>query len=194
MWDDAEVELCSNKSVISPAICAAHCPCEENISAVTLAGDDVVDEMPLFRTRVHPCCLELISQPERCVGQQQIVLGIFTQQKQAVAVHLPCPMLSYHTFPLIAVPANSGVEMTMTMTTIMITITITIMIMIMVMIMIMIIIMIIVMIIIMIMIMTMMMTMIIIMKMMMMMMMIIVMEMKMIMVRINIMIIIITII
>ena len=39
---------------------------------ITMAGDTVVNEVPLFWTRVHPWCLVLISQLEDGVSNQQV--------------------------------------------------------------------------------------------------------------------------
>ena len=52
---DADVELGDNEAVIGPALSATHGFGHSYILPVPLPDNDVVDEMPMLRTRVHPC-------------------------------------------------------------------------------------------------------------------------------------------
>ena len=46
LWNYADVELGSYESVVRPALRFMHCPSDEDVIAVTLVVDNVVDEMP----------------------------------------------------------------------------------------------------------------------------------------------------
>lgn len=48
-----DIKLGSNKPVVHTAICPMHCPGDDDVGAVTLVGDELINEMPLFRSRVH---------------------------------------------------------------------------------------------------------------------------------------------
>ena len=48
------------------------------------ATDGIVNQMPLFRSGVQPCCLVLICLTEQCVGDGEVVLSTETQQHEAV--------------------------------------------------------------------------------------------------------------
>jgi len=56
-----EVHNCTNQAMISPALCTAHGPGKKYIAAVTASNNDVVKEMPVFRSGMHPSCCELVT-------------------------------------------------------------------------------------------------------------------------------------
>ena len=47
LWNYADVRLGSYESVVRPALRATHCP-GDDVTAVTLAGCNVVNEVPVF--------------------------------------------------------------------------------------------------------------------------------------------------
>ena len=51
---DSDVELGDDEAVVCPAISAAHRLRHPHILPVPLPDDDVVNKMPVLRTRVHP--------------------------------------------------------------------------------------------------------------------------------------------
>ena len=67
---DSDVELGDDETVVYPAISAAHRLCHPHILPVPLPDDDVVNKMPVLRSRVHPCCPVLGREVEDFVGDQ----------------------------------------------------------------------------------------------------------------------------
>ena len=57
-----------------------------DVIGVSAATDGTVNQMPLFRSGVHPCCLVLICLKEQCVADGEVVLSTETQQHEAVSV------------------------------------------------------------------------------------------------------------
>ena len=57
---------------------------DSDVTDVSAATDGIVNQMPLFRSGVHPCCLVLICLTEQCVGDGEFVLSTETQQHEAV--------------------------------------------------------------------------------------------------------------
>ena len=51
---DADFELGDNEAVIDPALSTTHGFCNSYILPVPLPDNDVIDEMPMRRTRMHP--------------------------------------------------------------------------------------------------------------------------------------------
>ena len=40
--------------MVCVAVCPAHCSGVMNVLQITLTGDDIVNEMPMFGSRMHP--------------------------------------------------------------------------------------------------------------------------------------------
>ena len=55
-----------------------------DVTDVPVATGGIVNQMPLFRSGMHPCCLVLICLTEQCVGDGEVVLSTETQQHEAV--------------------------------------------------------------------------------------------------------------
>ena len=73
-----------DKAVVSPTLCFPHCSGDSDVTDVSAATDGIVNQMALFRSGVHSCCLVLICLAERCVGDGEVVLSTETQQHEAV--------------------------------------------------------------------------------------------------------------
>ena len=54
---NAQVEFADNKPVICPTVCTTHSFSHSDILSVLPSHYDIVNEMPVFGARVHPCCL-----------------------------------------------------------------------------------------------------------------------------------------
>ena len=65
-----QVEFADNKPVICPIVCTTHSFSHSDILSVLPLHYDIVNEMPVFGVRVHPCCLSASWQTEDCVGDQ----------------------------------------------------------------------------------------------------------------------------
>ena len=74
----------SDEEVVSPTHCPPHRSGDSDVTDVSAATDGIVNQMPLFRSGVHPCCLVLICLTEQCVGDGEVVLSTETQQHEAV--------------------------------------------------------------------------------------------------------------
>ena len=67
---DSDVELGDDESVVCPTISAAHRLRHPHILPVPLPDDDVVNKMPVLRSRVHPWRPVSGRDAEDCVGDQ----------------------------------------------------------------------------------------------------------------------------
>ena len=70
--------------MVSPTLCPPYCSGDSDVMDVPVATDGIASQMPLFQSRVHPCCLVLICLMEQCVGDGEVVLSTETQQHEAV--------------------------------------------------------------------------------------------------------------
>lgn len=59
LWEYVIFESCSNKPTDSWAICTLHRPSRENNFVITLVGDDIIYELPLFWLWVHWSCFAI---------------------------------------------------------------------------------------------------------------------------------------
>ena len=64
-----------DEKVVSPKLCPPHRSGDSDVTDVSAATDGIVNQMPLFRSGVHPCCLVLICLTEQCVGDGEVVLS-----------------------------------------------------------------------------------------------------------------------
>ena len=72
-----------DETVVSPTL-PSYCSGDADVMDVSEATDGIVNQMPLFRSRVHLCCLVLICLTEQCVGDSEVVLSTETRQHEAV--------------------------------------------------------------------------------------------------------------
>lgn len=54
-------------------ICTGHCSGVEDIMPIFGADDDIVDEVPDFRARMHPLGFEFVLLVDQCAGNDQVV-------------------------------------------------------------------------------------------------------------------------
>ena len=73
-----------DEAMVSPTLCPQHRSVDSNATDVSAATDGIVNQMPLFRSGVYPCCLVLICLTEQCAGDGEVVLRAETQQREAV--------------------------------------------------------------------------------------------------------------
>ena len=73
-----------DEAVVSPTPCSPHRFGDSDVTDVSAATDSIVNQMPLFRSGVHPCCLVLICLTKQCVGDGEVVLSTEPQQHEAV--------------------------------------------------------------------------------------------------------------
>ena len=57
---------------------------DSDVTDVSAATDGIVNQIPLFRSGVHPCCFVLICLTEQCAGDGEAILSTETQQHEAV--------------------------------------------------------------------------------------------------------------
>ena len=78
--------------MVSPAVCTSHCPGVKNLTKVLVPGDDVVEQVPMLRSWVHPSDLVSILVFENRVGDYQAFLCAETEQQQTIGVLLAVSM------------------------------------------------------------------------------------------------------
>ena len=54
------------EAMVSPTLCPPHRSGDSDVTDVSAATDGIVNQMPLFRSGVHPCCLVHVVMPKRC--------------------------------------------------------------------------------------------------------------------------------
>ena len=69
-----------DQSVVCPAFGTTHSTCNAYISQVSLSNDDVVNQVPLFRSGVHPGGFELICLVEYGAGDTCLVFSTLAQE------------------------------------------------------------------------------------------------------------------
>ena len=72
-----------DEAVVNPTLCSPHRSGDSDVTDVSAATDSTVNQMSLFRSGMHPCCLVLVCLPEQCVGDGE-VLSTETQQHETV--------------------------------------------------------------------------------------------------------------
>ena len=70
-----------DEAVVSPTLCPSHRSGDSDVTDVSAATDGIVNQMPLFRSGVHPCCLVLVYLMEQRVGDGEVVLSTETQHQ-----------------------------------------------------------------------------------------------------------------
>ena len=73
-----------DEAVVSPTNCSPHRSADSDITDVSAATDGIVNQMPRFRSGVHPYCLVPTYLTEQCIGDGEVVLSTETQQYDAV--------------------------------------------------------------------------------------------------------------
>ena len=75
-----------DEAVVSPALPSPlpNRSCDSDVTDVSATTDGIVNQMPLFRSGVHPLCLVLICLAEQCVGDGEVFLSTETQLHEAV--------------------------------------------------------------------------------------------------------------
>ena len=69
--------------VVSATLCPPHRSGDSDVTDISAATDGIDNQMPLFRSGVHLCCLVLICLIEQCVCVGEVVHGTETQQHEA---------------------------------------------------------------------------------------------------------------
>ena len=91
----------SDQSVVSPALSASHGTGHTDVPNVSLADDDEVYQVPVFRPRVHPGGLVLVCHPEQGVGDAE---------EQAVVIDFAYSVSAQNAFPATVVPSHSRIK------------------------------------------------------------------------------------
>ena len=97
-------------SLVSPALSASHGTGHTDIPDVSLADDDEVYQVPVFRPRVHPGGLVLVCYPEQGVGDAEAVLCTLTEEEQAVVIDIAYSVSAQNTFPAAVVPSHPCIK------------------------------------------------------------------------------------
>lgn len=109
-WLEREGNLGADKPVVCVAVCTGHYPGVQDISGVSLANYDVVQNVPMLRTRVAPGRLKAFMLLEQGVGDGQLVFRTELQQQAPIVIAVPMTVSSKNSLPQLRVSANSGIE------------------------------------------------------------------------------------
>ena len=107
---DDKVKSGDDKAVVHPAVSTTHGFGQSHVPPVLGPGDDIVNEMPVPRAGMHPCCLVAGWQAEHGVSDGQVVCGTRSEQRESITVALAQSMFSNDIFPGFVVIADTGVE------------------------------------------------------------------------------------
>ena len=80
-----------DEAVVSPTLCPPHRSGDSDVTDVSAATDGIFNQMPLFRSGVHPCCLALICLTEQCVGDDEVVLSTELNNMRPFEFSFPVP-------------------------------------------------------------------------------------------------------
>ena len=83
---DRKIQFWDNQAMVRAAVGATHGFGHSYVPPVLGPGDDIVNEMPVPWTRMHPCCLVAGWQAEHGVGNGQVVWGAQNEQEETIAV------------------------------------------------------------------------------------------------------------
>ena len=105
-----KIQCGADKPMVCPSFCSPHSSGDEDITNVAPADNDIIYQVPLFRSGVHPRILVLICHSEYRVCDDQVTLCALAQQQEAISIHFASAMFAKYSFPLIVITANSGVK------------------------------------------------------------------------------------
>ena len=83
-----------------------------DVLEVTLVHKDVVNEVPMFRPRMHPGCYKSLLLLEDGVGDDMLLLNAKIQQQALVIVAVTNAVSAKYSFPGICILAHSSIEIT----------------------------------------------------------------------------------
>ena len=101
-----------DKPVICPALYSLHSSGDKDIPDVTLTDTDIINHIPLPRSGVHPCSLLFVNQSKHYACDEEYILGTYTQEQKATAVHLANALLAKHSLPSSVVTTNVDIKVT----------------------------------------------------------------------------------
>ena len=96
----------------SPTVCTTHQFGDCYVLLVFLPSDNVIQQMPVFGAKMHPCCHVTMGQPEDQVGDKEIVFIASFKQQEDVANAFAYSVSSPNTFPRCVVGADPCAEVT----------------------------------------------------------------------------------
>ena len=96
--------------MVSPAFSAFHGTGHTDVPDVSLADDDEVYQVPVFRPRVHVGGLVLVCHPEQGVDDATDVLCTLAEEKQTVVIDLAYFVSAQNTFPAAVVPSYPRIK------------------------------------------------------------------------------------
>nr|VZI14676.1 unnamed protein product [Spirometra erinaceieuropaei] len=115
MWPPARLQLGPRhgveKAVMRPAVGTTHRLSHEHVMLVTPLNQDVVEEIPSTRVRVHPRYL-LLQWNSKDVGQESTVFCAGLQKKRAITVAATDAMATEHSLLDSMVRGRAGAEVT----------------------------------------------------------------------------------
>ena len=99
-----------DQSVVSPAFSASHGTGHTDVPDVSLADDEEVYQVPVFRPRVHSGGFILVYYPEQGVGDAEAVLCPLAEEEQAVVIDLAYSVSAQNAFPAAVIPSHPCIK------------------------------------------------------------------------------------
>ncbi len=70
---DTKIHFGGDKPMICPTLCSTHGLGRSDILPIPFPDNDVINEMPVLGTRMHPRCFLSSGQAKDCVGDEEIM-------------------------------------------------------------------------------------------------------------------------
>ena len=99
-----------DQSVVSPALSASHGMGHTDVPDVSLADDDEVYQVPVFRPGVHPGGLVIVCHPEQGFADPEAVLSTLAEEEQAVVIDLAYSVSAQNAFQAVVVPSYPRIK------------------------------------------------------------------------------------
>ena len=99
-----------DQSVVSPALSASNGTGHTDVPDVSLADNDEVYQVPVFRPRVHPGGLVLVCHPEQGVDDAEAVLCTLAEEEQVVVIDFAYSVFVQNAFPAAVVPSHPCIK------------------------------------------------------------------------------------
>ena len=85
-WTEFQGEFGSDQAVISPTVCSTHGSGNSHLLPVSLADNDAIKEVPVFRAGVLPGGLKFVLQLEQGVGDDQLILRAESEEAKTIFI------------------------------------------------------------------------------------------------------------
>ena len=96
--------------MVCPALRSTHSSCNTDVTLIPLPDYNIVNEVPVLATWMHPCSFLVVGESEDCIGNEKFVGSTSLEEKQTIVITRPHALSAKDAGPGIMIQANSGVE------------------------------------------------------------------------------------